>query len=134
MAEADGPTRGHSLNDVTAAIAEANKTAYQLEQRIYDLIEKHVQDSKDELTKLWRTTKADTKIDIKVLKAYYKIYKMALDASIEEEGGDETTDMLRIGFEGLQRGGQLDWLNAVTVTHREGEAPGFVGQSDDDSD
>lgn len=131
--EEDGATRGHNVNEILQSIATMNERAYGLEQQIETAVEKHVKPLKDELKKLYRNTKADTLVPIKVLKAHYKLYEMAREAEeSEEEEAAETLDGMRLAFEALQHGQQLDWLTAVEVTHAPGGAPRFVREPQED--
>lgn len=122
----DGPTTGHNVADIHAAIQKCNQKAHSLQQQIDAAVEKYVKPLKDEQTKLFRNTKADTTVPIKVLKAHYKLFHMAREAANDEDNGPEVLDAMRITFEGMQKGGQLDWLEAVDMTQDASGPPPFM--------
>lgn len=123
----DGPTKGHNVKQINEAINGGFEEIYKLEGEIDAAIEKHVQKLKDARTAKWRTMKADTAVNRRVLNAHYRLFKMKKDAELDEEAGDETIDMMRIAYGALAESGQLDWVAVTEDYFPKGKAPSFTG-------
>lgn len=114
-APAEGPTRGHNIQQINASMLKGFREIYEIEQLIARLTEKHIQMHKDQRTKLWRNLKADTKIRRKVLKLKYDEY--ALARSTEDLESDEernlVLDEMKIAHEALYPGQTIDMVEII---------------------
>lgn len=109
----DGATKGHNVGQITDAVNDAFEKIYATEQDIAATKEKYMDPLTKARTRAWRNLKADTGINRKVLEAHYKLLKMKWDAEKDEEDGPDTIDAMRLTFEAMQKGGQLDWIGVV---------------------
>lgn len=108
-----------------AAIQKWVKERYEKELKIAEATKLHVQDLKDDLSRLDKLIKADTKIALKYLKHEYKGYKLQEDAKRfmdDDEASDVLKDMKSV-FHALSVGGQLDFVTAMENADNDDDAP-----------
>lgn len=111
----DSVSAKHNVANINQAIVDGLNKIHKLDNDIDDAKEKHVAPIQELRKKAMRTLKADTGISIKALEAHYKVLKVYRDAEqfVKEDEADQLRDDLKVVFDALHQGGQLDWVNVA---------------------
>ena len=112
--EGETNTELANMKDRQEAITAGFDEIYRIDRDIEDAKEKHIAHLTKARTKLWRKLKADTGITQEDMKPYYSIHKRnKLAVELGGEDCDRIHDALREIFFAMQKGGQMNFLDAM---------------------
>ncbi len=107
----------HNIKAKNACIVDGFKKRLAKELEIAKDEEKHIKPLKDDLKKIKRDMKTDTVIDGIDLDNQYRVFKrQELAKLLEEDDAARIADNIRIVFDAMAEGGQLDFVEVVNAT------------------
>lgn len=114
----DGDNKGHNIAAINEAINKWAKARLAKELEIEKAMAAHIAHLKSDLSTLDKNIKNDSGVTLKVLKANYKLLKIQDDAmrQLDEPQADELLVTMRIAFDALAQGGQLDFIDAAEAS------------------
>ena len=120
----EDPTKGHNLTEVHNLIRKASSDALEKEAQIRKAEETYVKHLKDDLARIWKNAKADTGRNIGILKAGHKLRQIEVKGNDIEDDDERHTfqDDLKITFEAMHTGGQLDFLGLNVAPQAKGKS------------
>ena len=127
-----GTTAGHNLANINAAVIDGFAKRLNIETQIAALKATHIKPLQEDLSEVVKDQKKESGIDGKDLAIFYAAYKRQQEAKafVDDDDRDRVLENMRIVFEAMQQGGQLDFIDAVTTTPSDGtdDAPDNVTQ------
>ncbi len=104
----------HNVQAMNKAIVDGFQERFKQEMEVAKAEERHMKPLKDTLKKHKRNMKADTGIDGIGLDNQYRVYKRQEQAKLlEEDDSMRIADNLRIVYEAMAQGGQLDFVDSL---------------------
>lgn len=117
----EDPTKGHNLTEVHNLIRKASDEALVKEAQIRKAKKTHIEDLEKDLARIWQNAKADTGRNIGILKAGHKLRQIEVKGNDIEDDDErhKFQDDLKITFEAMHTGGQLDFLGLEVAPSKE---------------
>ncbi|WP_156612450.1 hypothetical protein [Paramagnetospirillum marisnigri] len=116
------------------AINSAYEQLYGVEDKIAALLAEHVEPLKKQRTAIWRGLKKGTDTARTDLDLGYRIYKRdRLAAEMDDTDGERIRAGLKLVFNALTVGEQLDWINATAAVETD-QADAFEKAAQDEGD
>ena len=114
----DGDNKSHNIAAINAAINKWAKARLAKEDEIEKAHKLYIADLKSDLSFMDKNIKNDSGVTLKVLKANYKLLKIQHDAKtqLDETQADELLVTMRVAFDALSQGGQLDFIDAAETS------------------
>lgn len=116
-ATTDGPAGNelHNAKDIEAAIQNACASILKEDAEIRDLTAKHLQPHRDQISAIKKELKKK-KINWADVKPYYDLMKRKakVDDFEDDDERHASIDNIRLAFDALSKGGQLDFVTALT--------------------
>jgi hypothetical protein len=111
----EAATRHHNIEAINKTIADAMDEVLALDRKIAEEKERHIKPLQDARKKKVRQMKADTNVSIQAFNAHYRVFKLNASAEdmTEEDDAGKLRDDLKIVYDAMAAGGQLDWVDAV---------------------
>jgi len=105
----------HNIEAINSTIRNKFHEILKTDRDIKKLEEQHIAELKSDRTQLWKNMAADTDVSQTDLKLFYKLWKRQEEAKLfdEEEDANAVSDNLKVIFEALADGDQLDFIDGI---------------------